>query len=173
MISRTARVYPFGIISAMALLLLLPGCRQAVTREGTPWPTATLPEVPTAIPAKDPLAGTSWVLASLQGQPPLEGTRITLEFSGGFIRGSAGCNQYDRLVIGDDVAGAMYKATEDGSLKIPKLVSTALACLAPEGVMDQEKAYLQALRSVVAFRLVENQLELQDAAGETVLVFTR
>jgi hypothetical protein len=40
-------------------------------------------------------------------------------------------------------------------------------------VTDQEDAYLEALRSAIAFRLVANRLELQDAAGQTVLVFIR
>ena len=165
----------------LLILLLLVGCRQAAIQEVTPSPAST--PVPTPVPtplvaasptsAKDPLNGTRWVLLSLYGQPPLEGTRITLEFSGGFIRGFAGCNKYDRAVIGDDFAGAMHKATEDGSLMVPVLAHTLLACLTPEGGNDQEKTYLKALHSAVAFRLVENHLELQDAAGETILVFTR
>jgi len=165
----------------LLILLLLVGCRQAAVQEVTsspastpvPTPGVTLPAAASPTPARDPLNGTRWVLSSLHGEPPLEGTRITLEFSGGFIRGFAGCNKYDRAVIGDDFAGAMYKATEDGSLTVPALAHTLLACLTPEGANDQEKAYLKALHSAVAFRLVENRLELQNATGETILVFAR
>ena len=154
----------------LLILLLLAGCRQAAIQDHTqpPEPTPTQK----AIPA-DPLEGTTWVLLTLRGERLLEGTRIILEFSGGFIRGFAGCNEYGRAVIGDDVAGAKYKAGEDGSLTVPRLSITALDCPTPEGVVDQEKAYLGALRSAAAYRLVDDRLEIQDAAGETILVYAR
>jgi hypothetical protein len=41
----------------------------------------------------------------------------------------------------------------------------------PEGVMDQEQAFLAALASVTGYRLAGERLELLDGAGETVLVF--
>jgi heat shock protein HslJ len=90
-----------GLVTVAILLSFLPllvGCRRTATQEviSAPTPTAhaTLPAVTTATPARDPLNGTRWVILSLYGEPPLEGTRITLEFSGGFIRGFAGCNKY-------------------------------------------------------------------------------
>ena len=74
----------------LLILLLLVGCRQAAVQEVTPSPTptpdATFLVTASATPARDPLNGTSWVLLSLYGKPPLEGSRITLEFSGGFNR---------------------------------------------------------------------------------------
>jgi heat shock protein HslJ len=155
----------------------LAGCTGASIREATRSPAltpeATLTVAVSATPARDPLAGSKWFLSSLYGKPTLAGTRITLEFYDGFIRGSAGCNRYDRLVIGDDVSGAQYKLAPDGSLTVPVLVITQVGCLSPEGVMDQEEAYLRALRSAAAYRLVEDRLELQDATGETILVYTR
>jgi heat shock protein HslJ len=161
----------------LLLILLLVGCGQAAAQDATPslapMPDATLPVAASATPVQDPLAGTKWVLLSLRGEHLLEGSRITIEFSGGFVRGFAGCNNYDRLVIGDDVARGKYKATEDGDLTIPGLTITELGCPAPEGVMDQEKAYLEALRSAAAYRLVEDRLEIQNVAGETILVYTR
>jgi heat shock protein HslJ len=169
------KLEPGKLASGAVLVLLLVGCRQPAVQEVTPWPTpdATLPATATAVPARDPLNGTRWVLLSLHGEPPLEGTRITLEFSGGFIRGFAGCNKYDsKQVIGDAEIRGKYKATEDGSLDTPGVTRTLLASLTPE-VNDQENAYLKALAEAVAFRLVENRLELQDATGETTLVFTR
>ena len=133
----------------------------------------TPPAATSTAKAGDPLASTTWGLLYLHGNPPLEGTRISLEFSGGFVRGFAGCNTYGRLVIGDDADAGKYKSTPDGGLVIPRLMITALDCPAPFGVMAQEDAYLKALRSAVAFRLVGNRLEMQDAAGVTVLVFAR
>ena len=51
------------------------------------------------------------------------------------------------------------------------LAITEMACASPEGVMEQEAAYMEALQSAAAYRVVENRLELEDAAGETTLVF--
>jgi heat shock protein HslJ len=172
---RFERLIPGAIL--LLILLLLVGCRPEA-------PTVVVTRVITATPARDPLNGTSWVLLSLYGKPPLEGSRITIEFSGGFIRGYAGGNWYKSVACGDDVAEGKYKATEDGSLKIPRCMERTLrGCPAPTGVagvplsscplMDQERAYLRALHSAVAYRLVENRLEIQDAAGETILVFTK
>lgn len=167
------------LISGAILLLLLVGCGQPTAQQITPEPTPTLspavtpPATATAMPARDPLNNTRWVLSSLHGEPPLEGTRITLEFVGGFISGFAGCNKYDsRQQIGDGEIQGKYKATEDGSLDTPGVTHTLLASLTPE-VNDQERAYLKALLTATSFRLVGNRLELQDPTGETTLVFTR
>jgi hypothetical protein len=161
---RFERLIPGAIL--LLILLLLVGCRPEA-------PTVVVTRVVTATPARDPLNDTSWVLLSLYGKPPLEGSRITLEFSGGFIRGFSGCRNYYPVWIGDDVAGGKYKATEDGSLKIPGYGRNDLCCSKLAGVTDQEDAYLKALLSAVAYRLVGNRLEIQDAAGETILVFTK
>jgi heat shock protein HslJ len=113
----------------------------------------------------------------LHGEPLLPDTRVTLEFYDGFVRGSAGCNKYDsKMVIGigkDAEVRGKYKATEDGSLEIPGYSITLAACLTPDGAMEQEKAYLEALSSAATFLLMEDRLELRDAAGATVLVYTR
>jgi heat shock protein HslJ len=170
----------FGtLICGTILLLLLVGCGQPTVQEVTPWPTptlspaVTLPATATPVPVRDPLNNTRWTLVSLYGEPPLEGTHITLEFSGGFIRGFTGCNKYDsRQQIGDAQIRGQYKATEDGSLDTPGVTHTLAASLTPE-VNDQEHAYLKALANATSFRLVENRLELQDPTGETTLVFTR
>jgi heat shock protein HslJ len=133
----------------LLILFLLVGCGQA---------TSTV----------DPLGGTSWVLLSLYGKPPIAGTHITLAFSGGYVSGFAGCNDYFGLDVADK-----YTVTEDGSLTIPGFAIHLLACSTPEGVMDQEDVYCTALRSAVTYRLVENRLEIEDATGDTILVFSR
>jgi heat shock protein HslJ len=46
-----------------------------------------------------------------------------------------------------------------------------MACLDPEGIMEQEDAYLAALQSAAAYRLVDERLQIENAAGEAVLVF--
>ena len=60
-----------------------------------------------------------------------------------------------------------------GVLSVPVVAITVQKCLSPEGVMEQENAYVSALNSVTNYRVVDNRLELQDAGGETVLVYAR
>lgn len=106
------------------------------------------------------LEGTRWVLDTLNGSPPAEGSEITLQFEDGNAAGSAGCNSY----------GGSYTA-DGGQLSIPEIVRTEMACLEPEGIMEQEDAYLAALQSAAAYRLLDERLQIENAAGEAVLVF--
>jgi heat shock protein HslJ len=109
------------------------------------------------------------VLSSLGGESPLDGTRITLEFEEGWLGGFAGCNRYG----GGPDSGDYAAREEDGSLAIPMLAITAMACPAPEGVMEQEQAYIEALQQAVTFQLEGERLELQDSGGGTILAFVR
>lgn len=106
------------------------------------------------------LAGTSWVLEQMNGQPIVENTAPTLTFrnekeSGG----NASCNSF----------GGEYEA-RDGKLTFGPLMSTLMACLEP-GVMEQEAAYLAALQSAVSYRVEGGKLLISDASGALVLVF--
>ena len=119
----------------------------------------------TAQPTQPPregaaLTGTEWALTSLNGDTLVEGTQITLSFSDGTLEGSAGCNTY----------GGSYAATE-GSLSLSDLYWTEMACLEPEGILDQELAYLNTLNTVASYRADAYRLELYDEAGTLTLVF--
>jgi heat shock protein HslJ len=105
------------------------------------------------------LEGTRWVLEQLNGNPTLPGTEVTLQFEDGNAGGTA-CNSY----------GGSY-TTNDGRLSIPEIIRTEMACLEPEGVMEQEDAYLMALQGASAYQVVDGQLQIENAAGETTLVF--
>jgi heat shock protein HslJ len=107
------------------------------------------------------LPGTRWVLASLQGQPLLPGTRVNLEFEEQSFGGFTGCNYY----------GGAYAATDEGALQIPSMEVTAIGCA--EEIMAQEKAYVDAFMSTATYQLVDDRLELQDASGKTILVYAR
>lgn len=108
------------------------------------------------------LAGTAWELLSLHGQPPLPDRPVTLQFDNGEAGGNSGCNSY----------GGDYTASPDGDLAFGDLVQTLMACMEPEGIMEQEQAFMTALRQTVAFRLADGRLELLNEAGETTLIFT-
>ena len=107
------------------------------------------------------LTGTEWILTLLNGEALLQDTRITLSFADK-VTGNAGCNYYE----------AEYTAT-GGTLVIPEVVRTAMDCPVPEGILEQENAYVEALYSAASYQIVEDQLEIANEVGETTLVFTR
>jgi heat shock protein HslJ len=121
------------------------------------------------------LAGTEWVLISLNGNVPdgdapegdaliegalIEGTAITLRFDETVIKGSGGCNTYS----------GGYTASED-SLSLSDVVRTEMACPEPEGVFEQEQAYFRALDAVAHYHVDGDRLELRDGNGDQVLAF--
>jgi heat shock protein HslJ len=108
------------------------------------------------------LDGTSWVLVALNGDSPLEGTTITAEFAEGEISGSSGCNSYF----------GSYTLNGNG-LEFGMMGMTEMACMEPQGVMEQESAYLETLRSITQVRLAGDQLEMMDESGDVVLRFER
>ncbi len=114
------------------------------------------------------LVGTEWVLISLNGNSLIEGTEISLYFEEAFLGGSMTCNGYG---AGPD--SGQYSATDDGTLTIPMIAVTVQLCSEPKGIMEQEAAYIEALRSAAAYRVVDDRLEIDNAAGETTLVFAR
>ena len=107
------------------------------------------------------LPGTEWALTLLNGDALIDGTQITLRFGDGSLEGSGGCNTY----------GGSYTASGD-SLRLSDLYWTEMACMEPEGVMDQELAYLNTLNTVALYRVNVDLLELYKEAGTPVLVFS-
>ncbi len=112
-------------------------------------------------PAGDPLDGTSWVLTTYGGAGLIPGTEITLAFEEGQVRGSSGCNTY----------GGSYEVDGD-KITMSDLYMTEMACMEPEGVMDQELEYLELLRDALAFQIDEAELMIE-AASDEVLAFSR
>lgn len=113
-------------------------------------------------PGAADLDGTEWVLTSLYGNNLVEGSNITLNFGEGSVGGFAGCNGY----------GGGYTAADDGTLMIPEIAVTAQLCQAPDGVMPQEDAYIQALGNAAAYRVTDGRLEIDNGSGETTLAFS-
>lgn len=108
------------------------------------------------------LDGSEWVLTSLNGSSPLQGTEITLAFDDGEASGSAGCNSYF----------GPYTVQGTGGLAFHGLASTEMACLEPEAIMEQETEYLQLLRAASRFAITDGQLEISGAGGG-VLIYKR
>ena len=107
-------------------------------------------------PAPASLDGTSWILAEMDGQPPLPDRGISLSFSGGRVSGTA-CNHYN---------GSYYQSAD--RLTFGPLMSTLMLCV-DEGVMDQESAYLLYLNGTARFELRDGQLWIFPTAGGTLV----
>jgi heat shock protein HslJ len=153
----------FALSVTIALAVVLSGCRPAAL-------TATpVPPTPTAMPATAILVGTEWALTSLNGGSLIEGTEINLYFKEAFLGGSMTCNRY-----GGGPDSGKYVATDGGTLTLPQPIAVTLQlCSEPQGIMEQEAAYIEALRSAASYRVVDDRLEIDNAAGETTLVFAR
>jgi len=85
----------------------------------------------------------------------LRGTHITARFAeDGRVTGSAGCNRYFT---------SWETAAESISIGMP--ATTRMACAEPDGIMEQEQHYLQALARAHAYILKPDRLELRDRNG--------
>jgi heat shock protein HslJ len=114
-----------------------------------------------------PLAGTTWQLTGYNNgmggfASVLAGTEITAVFGGdGKLAGSAGCNNY----------ATSYEISGE-NISIGPVASTMMMCPEPDGIMEQESAYLAALESVSTYTIEGKQLSLSNAQGQVVLGFT-
>ena len=109
----------------------------------------------------------SWeATAFLQGNAVatlIAGTEITATFDeDGTLSGSAGCNTYRAAYTRDR-----------GRIEIDEPAATEKACAAPQGVMEQEAAYLAALPSARSYRVEGRSLQLLTDAGTIVATYTR
>jgi heat shock protein HslJ len=114
------------------------------------------------------LVGTEWIVTSLMGEEPIAGSEITLRFEKAYLTGHMGCNRY-----GGGPDSGRYAAAGDGRLIVRPLAVTVQLCSEPEGIMEQEAAYIGALQRAAAYRITDSRFQIADASGETVLVFVR
>ncbi len=138
-----------GIVGALLVLALL----LAACGSGTGSGAKTLEQ-------------TTWKLDSYvdtQGRTVsvLADSEITARFEAGKVAGSAGCNNYT----------TSYELDGD-RITIDPAASTRMACSEPEGIMDQEYAYLAALTTATRYEIEGDQLRLLDAEGREAAVYT-
>ncbi|MBP6515067.1 MAG: META domain-containing protein [Steroidobacteraceae bacterium] len=106
------------------------------------------------------LRGTTWIVTAYNnGRQAVvsvaTGSSLTLAFGeDGRITGSAGCNTYT----------APFELADE-TIKLGPAAATRMMCAAPEGVMDQEALFLQALQSAASYRLEADRLELRTGTG--------
>jgi heat shock protein HslJ/membrane-bound inhibitor of C-type lysozyme len=103
------------------------------------------------------LSGAEWEIESLAGEPPVAGSRMTIQFlEGNRVAGQSSCNRY--------MGG--FKLTGEG-LGFTQLAGTLMACEDP--ISQQETRFLAMLAEVYRFDLpATDQLVLHTAGGETI-----
>jgi heat shock protein HslJ len=91
------------------------------------------------------------------------GSEITANFGeDGLLSGTAGCNHYT----------ARYE-TEGDSIQSETAEVTEMACLEPEGVMEQERLYLAALAKADTYRIEGLTMEMRSSDGSLMVNFHR
>jgi heat shock protein HslJ len=107
------------------------------------------------------LDGSGWELYAYRKTKPIVGTTITANFSDGEIMGTAGCNSYSGSYT-----------TDGAKIEFGELGWTAMACLDPPGVMEQETLVMDFFMNAERFELEDGRLYIYRSDGEA-LTFDR
>ncbi len=108
--------------------------------------------------APQDLTAGSWLLVNYNNGEGavvsvLQGTELTAQFAeDGALTGSGGCNTF---------TGAYEASGAEFTLTSP-LASTKMMCAEPEGIMEQEAAFLAAFDKVTSFEVENGQLVMFD-----------
>jgi heat shock protein HslJ len=122
-------------------------------------------------PQSAPLVDTRWSLTGYNNgkggfASVRAGTEITAVFGAdGKLAGSAGCNNYTSSYEVADTSAS------SGTMSVGMAASTMMMCPGPEGIMEQESAYLAALQSAAAYEIQGNQLTIAGADGTRLLTY--
>lgn len=114
------------------------------------------------------LAGTSWVLTGYNNGAqavvsPILGVEVTLAFGDdGSLSGFGGCNR----LFGDYTSA-------DGEISFGLVGSTNMACASPEGVMEQEAAFIAALSTAATYTIEGDKLAMRTADDAMDVNFVR
>jgi heat shock protein HslJ len=97
-----------------------------------------------------------WRLVEMLGAPPIAGSEITLTLdqTRSRVTGTAGCNRYQTGYGGDLSAPTFSMAG-----------LTKKMCHQPDGIMEQERKYVELLRTATRFDLDEREMVLQLPEG--------
>ena len=104
------------------------------------------------------LNGTSWTLESYGGKNLLDNSTMTAIFESGEVSGSASCNHY---------FGA-YKI-KGNQFSVEGLGWTEMACMDPEGIMQQEQNIMAMLGDSASYIIEGNTLLIQTTGGEELV----
>ena len=102
----------------------------------------------------------AWTLSTINGQPLLPGSAITLQFLYGQLAGFAGCNDYNGSYTSVDNGDGTFAVTLD------RLTTSRRSC--PQDVMTQEDNFTNVMQSVTSATIQENMLTLSGPNGQLV-----
>ncbi len=142
----------------LMLLVTLAACTVAPQTETAPAPVADVDV--------SQLMASVWQLTEYQNNegeivPVLAGTEITAVFGeDGSLVGSSGCNTIT----------ALYE-TDGHAIVIGSVSATEKTCAEPDGIMDQESAYITALAVVLGWGVDGSQLVMTDDGGNPILSY--
>lgn len=88
------------------------------------------------------VTGSSWILTTYNDQQSITDHQPILKFETDQVSVTTGCNHY----------GGNFQIDED-SIHFEGIFNTEMACLEPEGLMEQERIYLDLLRRVDQYEL--------------------
>jgi heat shock protein HslJ len=152
--------HPHSFLPAL-LMLLLAACAPLPDATPAQGSAAAVKSVAAEDPTLHPFAGSTWILASLNGRPPLPSTHLTITFTQSEVSGFGGCNRF----------GGNYAV--EGNYVRPDTVQRTLEGCLGEGILEQERAYVNAVQVGGQFRLKGDRLEILDQDGQIKLAFTR
>ena len=118
-------------------------------------------------PVEHPIDGATWILATIDGQPPIAGTYLTLTIGGSQFGGFDGCNSFGgRHQSGTPVVKL------DGTISVPPFGGTDAGC-PTDAILEQANRYLEVMTRAVNANVVDDRLHISDRSGDAALVFAR
>ncbi|MCJ7735237.1 MAG: META domain-containing protein [Anaerolineales bacterium] len=104
------------------------------------------------------LSGTAWTLVSYGGKAILPDTGMTAFFEPGDVTGTASCNHYF----------GSFKV-KGNQITITELGWTEMACLNPEGIMEQERKVMSLFSLAESFSFQDQSLVIKTSGGELMI----
>ena len=101
---------------------------------------------------------TAWTLVSYNGTALLFDSSMTASFEDGEVSGSASCNHYF----------GSYK-TKGDQIQVEGLGWTEMACLDPDGIMQQEQQLMSLLSQAATYSVQGQVLQIITVSGEVMI----
>lgn len=89
-------------------------------------------------------------------------TIVTADFQADQFSGNLTCNNYS----------GTYQTTGN-KIEIGILATTLRECVGPDGIMEQEAAFLMAMEAAAQYEIKGDTLEMLDDQGAIILVFIK
>jgi heat shock protein HslJ len=105
----------------------------------------------------NPLAGTAWLVSSIDGQPPVAGRTPLVRFDEDTVTGSGGCNDFDG------------RYSLDGDRLIVVSIGTTADTCSDQKAQDLEDELLKTLREDPRFIALDDALTLVGTSSEIVI----